>query len=96
MTLKNSDDDEISILIEKLKPYAGKITFGTLVGYCSGAAAKKIGKLIAVLTGVAFIFIQTGKFQVIREICTYKYGFWIKGLTFPSTAASYNYIQVDW
>jgi hypothetical protein len=62
MTLKKSDDDEISMIIEKLKPYASKITFGTVVGYCSGAAAKKIGKLIAVLTGVAFIFIQTGKF----------------------------------
>lgn len=55
----NDDDDEISLFIEKLKPYAGKITFGTVVGYCSGAAAKKIGRLVAVLTGVAFILIQT-------------------------------------
>lgn len=61
MKLNNKEDDEISMLIEKLKPFAGKITFGTLVGYCSGAAAKKIGKLVAVLTGVAYIFIQTGK-----------------------------------
>lgn len=59
MKLNNKEDDEISMLIEKLKPFAGKITFGTLVGYCSGAAAKKIGKLVAVLTGVAYIFMQT-------------------------------------
>ena len=52
-------DDIMDKLIEKSKPHLSKLSFGGLVGYCSGAAAKKIGKAVAVLAGLAFITVQS-------------------------------------
>ena len=54
-----SDDDIVKRLIEKSKPQLGKLTFGGFVGYCSGAAAKKVGKAVSVLIGLAFITVQS-------------------------------------
>jgi len=56
----SKEEDPISQILEKVKPYAGKLTFGSLVGYCSGAAAKKIGKALAVVVGLGFIAVQSG------------------------------------
>merc|ERR1712087_675179 len=44
--------------IEKLTPTLKTAGFGSFVGYCSGAAAKKIGKALAVVVGFGFIAIQ--------------------------------------
>uniref|UniRef100_A0A7R9ZDX5 EF-hand domain-containing protein n=1 Tax=Pseudictyota dubia TaxID=2749911 RepID=A0A7R9ZDX5_9STRA len=41
-----------------MKPAMGKLTFGTLVGYCSGVAAKKVGKAVAAAIGFGFIALQ--------------------------------------
>ena len=60
MTVKD-ENDPISQLLDKARPHMAKLTFGSIVGYCSGAAAKKIGKALAVLGGLAFIAIQSGK-----------------------------------
>mmetsp|Transcript_18155 Transcript_18155/g.25844 ORF Transcript_18155/g.25844 Transcript_18155/m.25844 type:complete len:161 (+) Transcript_18155:173-655(+) len=54
----NSNDDEFDAYLKKATPILSKITFGSLVGYCSGAAAKKIGKALAVMVGMGFIAIQ--------------------------------------
>lgn len=51
--------DPVNQLIEKAKPALSKLTFGGIMGYCSGAAAKKVGKAVAVLAGLAFIAIQS-------------------------------------
>lgn len=45
-------------MLSKASPILSKITFGGVVGYCSGAAAKKIGKALATLVGLGFIAIQ--------------------------------------
>lgn len=61
--MRNDDveiDDCVSKLIEKAKPYMGKLTFGTFVGYCSGAAVKRIGKVVTLFAGLAYITVQTG------------------------------------
>jgi hypothetical protein len=62
--MKNEDkeSDAVHQMLDKIKPYAAKLTFGSIVGYCSGAAARKIGKALAVLGGLAFIAIQSGMF----------------------------------
>jgi len=57
------NEDPLIEVLEKLKPYAAKITFGSFVGYCSGSAAKKVGKLLAVLGGLAFIAIQSAAYS---------------------------------
>ena len=45
-------------ITDKLKPALTKITFGSLVGYCSGVATKKIGRALAIVAGVGFMLVQ--------------------------------------
>uniref|UniRef100_A0A7S1Y6P0 EF-hand domain-containing protein n=1 Tax=Grammatophora oceanica TaxID=210454 RepID=A0A7S1Y6P0_9STRA len=44
--------------LDKLKPMLSKLTFGSLVGYCSGYAMKRIGKAVAFGVGVIFLGLQ--------------------------------------
>mmetsp|Transcript_11044 Transcript_11044/g.15322 ORF Transcript_11044/g.15322 Transcript_11044/m.15322 type:complete len:156 (-) Transcript_11044:151-618(-) len=61
---KESDEfDAVTGAIDKLKPALSQLSFGAVVGYCSGAAAKKVGKAIAVLAGVAFIALQSAVYS---------------------------------
>ena len=46
------------LLIDKLKPALAKISFGSLVGYCSGVATKKIGRALAIVAGMGFMIVQ--------------------------------------
>lgn len=57
--LVDKDDDAVAQAIEKAKPLLSNMTFGGIVGYCSGAAAKKLGKALAVAGGIMFIAIQS-------------------------------------
>jgi uncharacterized membrane protein (Fun14 family) len=52
-------DDPFVDALDKITPYARKVTFGSVVGYCSGVAAKTIGKMVAVALGLGFIAIQS-------------------------------------
>jgi uncharacterized membrane protein (Fun14 family) len=47
--------DAVEKTIDKLKPYLVNITFGGVMGYCSGVAMKKIGKAVAFVVGIAAI-----------------------------------------
>ena len=58
-----SSNDAMDKLIEKAKPHLSKFSFGGVVGYCSGAAAKKVGKAVAVLAGLAFIAVQSAVYS---------------------------------
>jgi len=60
MTVKD-ENDPVNQLLDKVRPHVAKLTFGSIVGYCSGAAAKKIGRALAVLCGLGFIAIQSGE-----------------------------------
>jgi len=59
--MKNKD--AVTEALEKAKPFLSKLTFGSIVGYCSGAAAKKVGKAVAVLGGLIFISIQSAVYS---------------------------------
>lgn len=61
--LKDKNDDAIAEAIEKAKPIASKLTFGGIVGYCSGAAAKKVGQAIAIVGGLMFISVQSAVYS---------------------------------
>jgi uncharacterized membrane protein (Fun14 family) len=50
--------DPVSSAIDKLKPVLAKLGFGSIMGYCSGYATKKVGKMAAFAVGVGFIFFQ--------------------------------------
>ena len=51
-------DDPMEETIEKFKPALAQIGFGSIVGYCSGAATKKIGRALAVVLGLGFMLVQ--------------------------------------
>ena len=55
-------DDPMNQLIEKAKPQLSKLSFGGVIGYCSGAAAKKVGKAVSVFVGLAFIAVQSAAY----------------------------------
>lgn len=45
--------------IDKLKPLAAQVSFGSIMGFCSGYALKKAGKVAAVIIGTGFVALQT-------------------------------------
>ena len=58
-----SNNDAMDKLIEQVKPHLSKFSSGGVVGYCSGAAATKVGKAVAVLAGLAFIAVQSAVYS---------------------------------
>lgn len=54
-----SSSDTILTTIDAAKPILAKISFGSMMGYCSGYAMKKIGRVAAVVLGCGFIAVQT-------------------------------------
>ena len=58
MTQSKDPDDVVTQAIDKAKPILSKLSFGTVVGYCSGMATQKIAKATAFLVGVSFIALQ--------------------------------------
>jgi FUN14 domain-containing protein 1 len=50
--------DVVETAIEKAKPILMNVSFGGIMGYCSGVALHKIGKSIAVIIGGGFVALQ--------------------------------------
>jgi len=63
MSGKSNDNDAIDSALEKLKPVVSKLTIGSIIGYCSGAATKKVGKAIAIVMGVGFMIVQSAVYS---------------------------------
>ena len=51
--------DLVEQAIDKLKPILSNLSFGAVMGYCSGTAMKKVGKALAVVIGIGFIGLQS-------------------------------------
>ncbi|CAG8435895.1 680_t:CDS:2 [Funneliformis caledonium] len=41
----------------------GDITFGSILGFCTGFLFKKIGKMVAIAVGIGFVFLQYMAYQ---------------------------------
>lgn len=52
------EKDPVNAIIDQAKPILAKLGFGSVVGYCSGMALKKVGKAIAFVFGMGFMAIQ--------------------------------------
>ena len=50
--------DIIEEAIEKAKPVLMNIGFGSVMGYCSGVALERVGKMLAFIIGSGFIGLQ--------------------------------------
>jgi uncharacterized membrane protein (Fun14 family) len=51
--------DIVEEAIEKAKPVLANLSFGAVMGYCSGVALQKVGKALALLVGIGFVGLQT-------------------------------------
>lgn len=51
--------DSVEQAIEKAKPFLANLSFGAVMGYCSGTAMKKVGQALAMVIGLGFIGLQT-------------------------------------
>jgi uncharacterized membrane protein (Fun14 family) len=56
--MSEEKQDPVQQALAVVKPAIGNIGFGTVMGYCSGIAMKKIGKALAVLVGITFVGLQ--------------------------------------
>ncbi|KAG7343354.1 FUN14 family protein [Nitzschia inconspicua] len=52
-------EDPTAKALDTLKPYVTQLSFGSVMGFCSGYALKKVGKAAAVVVGCGFIALQT-------------------------------------
>ena len=57
--IEKASSDVMAIAIDKAKPIIAKVSFGSLMGFCSGYALKQVGKIAAVVLGAGFIAVQT-------------------------------------
>lgn len=55
---QDDEDDAVTRAIDQAKPWLSRLSFGTVVGYCSGMATRRIAKATAFLVGVGFIAVQ--------------------------------------
>jgi uncharacterized membrane protein (Fun14 family) len=56
---KKEDSDPMAMAIEKMSPILSQMSFGSVMGFCSGYAMKKAGKALAVVVGLGFVALQT-------------------------------------
>eukprot|EP00535_Pseudo-nitzschia_heimii_P008649 CAMPEP_0197178228 /NCGR_PEP_ID=MMETSP1423-20130617/3583_1 /TAXON_ID=476441 /ORGANISM="Pseudo-nitzschia heimii, Strain UNC1101" /LENGTH=130 /DNA_ID=CAMNT_0042627935 /DNA_START=104 /DNA_END=496 /DNA_ORIENTATION=- len=57
--VEKASSDAMALAIDKAKPIIAKVSFGSLMGFCSGYALKQVGKIAAVVLGAGFIAVQT-------------------------------------
>jgi len=50
--------DPVEAIIDKAKPLLANLSFGAMMGYCSGYALKKVGRALALIIGMGFIGLQ--------------------------------------
>jgi uncharacterized membrane protein (Fun14 family) len=50
--------DLVEQAIEQAKPLLANISFGGVMGFCSGMAMKKVGEKLAVVIGCGFVALQ--------------------------------------
>mmetsp|Transcript_6132 Transcript_6132/g.14883 ORF Transcript_6132/g.14883 Transcript_6132/m.14883 type:complete len:126 (-) Transcript_6132:1558-1935(-) len=53
--------DIVQQFIDKNKDSFGQIGFGGAMGYCSGMAFRRVGKIFGLMIGVGFMGLQTAK-----------------------------------
>jgi uncharacterized membrane protein (Fun14 family) len=59
MVETRNDKDWTEDALMQAKPIIGNLTFGALMGYCSGTALVKVGRAVATIIGLGFISLQT-------------------------------------
>jgi uncharacterized membrane protein (Fun14 family) len=55
---KKEESDPMAMAISKMSPILSQMSFGSVMGFCSGYAMKKAGKALAVVIGLGFMALQ--------------------------------------
>lgn len=66
--MTEQSDDHVNTALEKVKPVLARLSFGSVMGYVSGYAAKKIGRATAMVFGIGFIALQTAAYNGYVEV----------------------------
>ncbi len=53
-----NDDDDINSILSQYGPLIQQFSLSSLLGYCSAVSAKRIGKTLAFIGGLAFVSLQ--------------------------------------
>lgn len=56
--MAGKNPDPMEIFIERAGPAATQVGFGSIVGYCSGLAFRKVGRFAGVVLGMGYIGVQ--------------------------------------
>lgn len=54
--------DAVERALESLKPLATQVGVGGIMGYCTGMAMKKVGKVLATILGLGFVALQSAAY----------------------------------
>eukprot|EP00536_Pseudo-nitzschia_multiseries_P014171 jgi/Psemu1/291298/fgenesh1_pg.665_\ len=57
--VEKASSDPMTYAIDRAKPIIARLSFGSVMGYCSGYALKQVGKVAAFVLGAGFIAVQT-------------------------------------
>ena len=55
---QTNDEAEVDALIQAIGPLISQFALGGVLGFCAGYAIKKVGKVVAIVIGLAFILLQ--------------------------------------
>jgi uncharacterized membrane protein (Fun14 family) len=66
--VQNQETQVGSQILDVVAPYLGQISFGGLVGFATGYAVKKIGKIALFVVGTIFMLLQVLAYMGIIEI----------------------------
>lgn len=54
----NGNDDDINSILSQYRPLIQQFSLSSVLGYCSAVSAKRIGKTLAFIGGLAFVSLQ--------------------------------------
>ncbi len=57
--IHHSMSDPVNEFLQRSGPAVSQLSFGGVVGYCSGMAFRRVGKAVGVVIGLGFIGLQT-------------------------------------
>lgn len=56
--MSNNNNDAVNEMMERMKPAATEVSFGGLMGFCSGMAFRRVGRAAGVVIGLGFMGAQ--------------------------------------
>lgn len=62
LPVEKNENDVVEQTLDRLKPLAVQVGVGGIMGYCTGMAMKKVGKVLATVLGLGFVALQSAAY----------------------------------